>query len=1324
MQTQSGTDAGNIEARGAAEANGASAGVSPPPSSPHLPHMSPAISGWMRAARHTLTAVRLFLRSVEVLLWAVFFAVAIAFLGLRYWVLPNVERFRGDIVSAVSAAIGRPVTVERISADWRGLRPQLELVNVRVLDMGGREALVLPSVVNVIAWRSLLFMDLRLHSFEVDDLKVAVRRDAQGRITVAGILLEPDKPGERRLTDWVLGQREILVRNAEIDWHDDLRQAPPLRLSNLNFRLENDGDEHAAGFSAKPPRDLGTSVEVRAEVIGRSVTQPTAWNGRLFAEVGNTDLAAWRAWLDYPVDVRSGLGAVRVWATLAEGRLRRVTADVALSDFVAQLETGLPLLELASVQGRLSGRSTPTGYELATRELRFSDTHGPEMRPTTLRLAVERRAGTGATHGIFKASRIEFAPLAHIAESLPFPADVRKLLAELAPQGNLFDAQLEWNGELPRPPAYSARARFEGLAMNPWGRVPGFAGLTGSFAADEKGGSLQLATKDAHVDLPKLFRVPRTRFDSLTGQVGWEGLEAGADGAAPLRVKLSNLAFSNPEVAGTAFGTYAFSGEGPGTIDLSAQLTRADARHVPKYMPLILSERLRGWLDDAIVAGHSSDVRLRLQGNLRDFPFVNPAKGRFQVTARVQKGILDYVRGWPRIEGIEADLLFEGDRAEFVGRKGTIFGTALSGVRISIPHLNNGQVVITGTADGPTPDFLRYIQQSPVKRMISGATDAMQATGRGQLKLKLELALNEPSKSRVTGQYQFTANDVLVDVHLPRIERAAGRIEFTEDSIVIRDVRGALFGGQVLLGGGTRPEGGVLVTARGDATVPGLRNFFDHPWKRFVSGGAPYSASVLAVNNSLRVALETSLVGVTSDLPAPLAKAAQEAQPLRVQIVPTETGDIISVGVGKFLAADFVRRREGETMVLQRTGVGLNQAARLPDRNGLMLAGTLPSLDLDSWLPLFAGEAVAEPAARAPAAAPTPSVFDLRLGTLDAFGKRLHGVTLRAGVEGGGWQASLTSNEMAGDLNYRAQARGKLTARLAHFTPPGDAPGAKQGASGELPAVDLIAERFSYHGKQLGRVEVVAQPEGANWRIDKIANVNPEAALNARGLWVTGANSRTSIDFTLDVNDAGKYLDRVGTPDSVKGGTAKLTGALAWAGDPLNMDYASLAGDVTLLAENGQFLEIEPGIGKLVSLMSLQMLPRRIALDFRDVFSKGFAFDRINSSISIEKGVLQTKDFRMRGPAAEVEIDGTANLARETQNLHVKVVPALGDTASTLVGIVHPIYGVASLIAQKLLKNPLGNIFAFEYAVTGAWADPKVEKLRVVPVETSASPTP
>jgi uncharacterized protein YdeI (YjbR/CyaY-like superfamily) len=61
-------------------------------------------------------------------------------------------------------------------------------------------------------------------------------------------------------------------------------------------------------------------VEVRAELVGSTVTQPRAWNGRLFAEVGNTDLAAWRSWLAAHHDQERGVWVVS-WRT-GSGRER------------------------------------------------------------------------------------------------------------------------------------------------------------------------------------------------------------------------------------------------------------------------------------------------------------------------------------------------------------------------------------------------------------------------------------------------------------------------------------------------------------------------------------------------------------------------------------------------------------------------------------------------------------------------------------------------------------------------------------------------------------------------------------------------------------------------------------------------------------------------------------------------------------------------------------------------------------------------------------------------------------------------------------------
>jgi uncharacterized protein YhdP len=342
-------------------------------------------------------------------------------------------------------------------------------------------------------------------------------------------------------------------------------------------------------------------------------------------------------------------------------------------------------------------------------------------------------------------------------------------------------------------------------------------------------------------------------------------------------------------------------------------------------------------------------------------------------------------------------------------------------------------------------------------------------------------------------------------------------------------------------------------------------------------------------------------------------------------------------------------------------------------------------------------------------------------------GRRVHDAAIRAGIEGRSWSASVEAAELAGEFSYRPEQGGQLVARLAHFSIPQEVPGPRPAGGGErldeLPAIDLVAERFTVKGKQLGRVEVVAAHEGANWRIQKLSLVNPESTVTGKGLWRTGAASYTALSLDLQTTDAGALLGRLGYPDVVAGAAAKMQASVSWNGDPINIDYPSLAGEIQLQADDGRFLEIDPGVGKLLSVMSLQALPRRLALDFRDVFSKGFQFDRIRSSAHVDKGVMTLQDFNMRGASAQVEMSGEVDLARETQALNVRVIPQLGDTAASTLLFVNPFLYFPVALAQRILKDPLGHIFSFSYSVTGSWADPKMERTAVnaSPLETEAT---
>jgi uncharacterized protein (TIGR02099 family) len=1241
-------------------------------------------------------------RAVEVLAWALFFALAALVLAVRFWLLPDIERYRGEIVGAVSAAIGQPVRIGGLSAGWYGLNPHIQLRDVRIFDRAGREVLTLPAIDNQLAWSSLLQGRLKVHSLAIENLRLQVRRDAEGALYVAGMKLGE---GDARFVRWALAQDEIVLRDAEIEWHDELRGAPPLALAAVNLRLRNSGERHSIGLSARPPAELGASLELRAMLQGTELAHPSSWKGRLYAELGYADLAAWRTWLDYPWRIDRGQGALRTWLTFQAGEVQGATADLALSDVSGRFGEDLAPLQLASLRGRLQATAANGRYQVAARDLAIGIADGTVVAPSDFDVAWTTGGDAGGT---LTAAAIELEPLAQLAASLPLPERARALLAQVKPRGRLADARVEWRGEPQAPAGFAARARFIDLAAEPVDELPGFAGMTGSFDATESGARVVLATRKGELNLPRVFPEPRIALDFLDGVVEWE-----RQGDAGSALRIESLTFSNAHLSGNAHGTYQAVSGTPGSIDLSAQLNRADGSQLARYLPharLMGGEKTRGWLVQSVLAGRSSDVRVRLRGDLREFPFADPGRGQFSVAARVERGVLQYADGWPRIEDIEGELLFERERMQITGRSGRILGASLANVEVAIPNLRDPspQLEVTGTARGATADFLSFIEASPVRRMTAGFTAPMRSSGQGKLSLRLELPLKDLPKARVDGEYEFDGNDLVVSSQLPPIEGAAGKVAFTESTLSVRGVQGRLFGGPIAVNGTTQADGTVQVVARGEATLAGTRALFDHPWRRFFAGQAAYVATVNIVKGRQQVVLQSSLEGLTSALPAPLAKRAGETLPLQVELGADER---LKVRLGRVLAAEFVRRRQGEALVVQRAGVFLTPSGdaplRLPERSGTLIYGSLPALDADKWLPLFgSGDAPVD-----------ASALDVRVGVLDLYGKRLNGVSLRAGADAAGWAATIASQEVAGDLSFRKDGGGKLVARLTRFLSPQEYPGAPERGTLEpkdLPTLDLVADRFSLRGKELGRVEIQGGRSGEDWRIDKLSMANPDATIAGSGMWHGGAPTRSQLDFELNTADAGQFLARVGYPDLVKGGKTRFRGNLAWNGDPALIDYASLSGSLKLESFGGQFLEIEPGIGKLISLMSLQSLPRRIALDFRDVFSKGFSFDDLFAAGQLDSGVMTVKDFRMRGSSAQVQMAGDVDLAQETQNLRVRVVPSLGDSAATVIALaVNPLLAIPAAIAQKILKDPLGHIFAFEYSVTGGWSDPKVAKIGI-----------
>ena len=119
------------------------------------------------------------------------------------------------------------------------------------------------------------------------------------------------------------------------------------------------------------------------------------------------------------------------------------------------------------------------------------------------------------------------------------------------------------------------------------------------------------------------------------------------------------------------------------------------------------------------------------------------------------------------------------------------------------------------------------------------------------------------------------------------------------------------------------------------------------------------------------------------------------------------------------------------------------------------------------------------------------------------------------------------------------------------------------------------------------------------------------------------------------------------------------------------------------------------------------------------MFSEGCAFDGIIGTATITKGGVTTDNLKMRGVAATVLMDGSADRCHESTNLHVVVIPEINlGTASVVAALaINPVVGIGSFLAQLFLRDPLIRAFTFEYEISGSWQDPKVVKLERKPGE-------
>ena len=1317
-------------------------------------------------------------RALLFLLALALFAAGLAYLGLRHYVWPRLDDWRPALEARLSSAAGRPVSIGRIETGFDGLLPRLSIERLSIEGDDGAAALEAGRVTAVISPRTLFARSPRLALLELESPSVRIERIAAGRFRIAGIDLATNDAGDGAALELLAGQRRIVVRGAAIDWRDEVLGVRE-RLAGVDAEIGSVGRRHRASLTAAARPGAWESLGFVAEIYrapGSAVGDWRRWQGDSYLSMVSADAAAAARVLPAEgLPLARGRGDLKAWMEFDGGRAVRLDLKTSLADLEWRLPTGS--LRFAELDAELVARATSEGHDLAIQQLRLVDPAGlafASLGEQRLRLD---RAGAPVA-GRIAMTPFEAADALAFARGLPLDPVVLARLQSLTASGRVTSASGEWDRAAGLK--FSSAIDFEGLSLryapgagSPDEALPWFANLSGQARISQAGGELRLRAADATLGFPGIFEDPEIALAAVSGRAAWTVGAApaggdtpmGADGARgaasdaapalpPIEVTVEALRFENPDAAGVVGGRWRNGGKGAGLVDIEGRLDRARADRVVRYLPRGIPAEVRDWVGAAVVGGRSDDVRFRLKGDLEDFPFERPADGEFSVEAQLAGTTLRYAPDWPAIEGFEGRLLFERNGMQVDMRSGRVFGVALAQTRAVLADFGTPLLVVEGAGEGPASEMIRFVNESPLATRIDDFTRDVDATGRARLKLRLDLPLDDLDGTRVAGRVQFLGNELALDDTLPVFSGVTGALEFTERGLALRDLSATFLGGPLRVSGESPEPGRFAIRGEGRIGAAGMRLVADNPLTRALSGETGYRVLVDVARRASTVTVESDLVGIASSLPAPLGKAAAEPMRLRVETRPQApadpqdrpSADAIRAELGEALRLVLERERDqaSQRLLVRRGALALDAEPVLPAA-GLAVHLQAPEVDLDAWAPVFAASELAGPGeARregfSQGFALLPATVSVVAGRVRVAGRILNEVTLGASRAGDLWRANIGAREVQGFFSWREAAAGQrmgtLTARFTRLeiarSEAGEVESLLDASPSELPGLDVAADEFVLFDRRLGSLSLRAtnSPGAARpaWKLERLRIVHPAATFSATGGWAPVAFGRgraTRLDFDLDLVDSGRLLALFGIEGAVRGGAGRIAGDLHWSGSPLALDYATLGGSMTLAVGKGQFLKTDPGIAKLIGVLNLQSLPRRLALDFRDVFAEGFAFDEISGGVGISAGVARTEDLVMRGVQARVNIHGSADLQEETQALEVEVRPDLNAGLASLAygAMVNPVIGIGSFVAQMALRAPIQQILSYEYEITGPWADPKVveKRRRVEPAQLPAT---
>ena len=1126
-------------------------------------------------------------------------------------------------------------------------------------------------------------------------------------------LSKPDSPPMLMpILSLLLAQDKVIIKQVSADIF--LENGSKISLHDVYFKADHRAQNYSLYAQAKLDQKPNTSITMIANLVldGQDVTH---LSGEVYLSLGQTDLSLGQKWFpQYFSQIKQGDGHLNSWWQIVHGQVKHIQAAVALNDLVFVDPHAKKLRKITDTTVNLSWDKLTEGWRIIGDQCLLT-LDGIEWPDNAFML---RHREINNDYLLY----IKTLPFKQLLQmQVPWSKSLQPILT-LKPRGVLTETQFSWkDGQL-----LDFLTQFSDLSWSTTETIPGVSGLTGAVYWQPNEGRLEINGDHSVIHMKK--PLAPIALDAFNMALDWKNLSQG------MRFSLERLVLSHPNLILSAAGAL----DNPGGFDehlrLEMDFSAKDAQFWLPYIPAKgLKPKLNNWLKQDIPRIANATGQLRISGSTQDFPYDNH-EGEFSVQAHVNGVDLYINKEWPLNSDINADIRVTGRNLVAEVDQAKLMDAEVHQINLLIPNIGSGKEVLLlhGVVNAPGNEIKSYVFASPLRKRLA-RWSGLNVSAPMTLELNLEVPLYPESDHVYAKGYLDFAHDPVSIVVIDKpaeFSDVSGRLYFNEYGLLSGGLDGTLDGSpfsvdvQPMVGQTTATD----LRFEGEVGVDYLYHVLHHPIFSFMQGRFIVTGLWTVypnMPNSDKLSLNSSLVGLALRLPKPFGKTLTEIAPLSVKIDFSHQHQMdFSVEYAQKVMGIFSLNQNAQhdwvTNGEFRIGSG---GIKTVNPSGLKISGVLPEFDIDEWQKIW------RQWPKSDSVSLMSSVKDVNLSiekmklaqwTYPNVDFQMHMITPQE------WAFYIKQKDISGSFiyNWKKSALSAHIAKLHVEFLQSSAPTSSLSNPikiDDIPDLEFTVDSLYYRGIDIGKLSFQTKTKPGNWNLNLGVLQTPEYELHFSGEWdQKGEKNNSNLEAQLHMSNLGRALARWKITPVVDAHYSQMSFSSHWPDVFYVGSLRKLNGQMSLMVKDGHISHLDKetekklGLGKLLSILSLQTIPRRLRLDFNDLAQKGYTFDIFKGNFKIQKGVMHTDDSYIEGPVAFGKMSGNLDLVNQLYDLDLRIFPYITASlpvVATLVG--SPVAGIATWAVTSIANKGMQKVTGYTYKISGPWLSPVVQQVSI-----------